>query len=852
MNSQNERHATLQPDDKLSQFQIVRRLSAGTHAVSWLGRDPVLRRDVLIKQILTENASEAFRQHFDEHVRSLRPISDQSPHLPGIIEGIHDTRGTFLVRQYVPGKSLADATAQRDEPASARGALHVLTGLGQALETIHTADLRHGNIKPANVLLARDGSIQLADTGVARLAAEEQALSLEAARYLAPELCRGEEADGRADLYALGFLLYELLAGPRGFERAFQSVLRDQRQQAMRWIKWHTNPRLTAPPLRELNPTVPETLSALIERLMEKDPAKRVPSASDLNHAIERHFSKRAEEAPEPTAAAYADTDPKALPDSEPSGPTADEPAPNTWRGWIAGGALAASLAVAGVLGYTLLEQNGQQRIHQAQALLEEAQSHYGTGDFTKARDQHQQVLKQLPADHALHGEARAGLLAAKVQLALEDDAYQQARQTLTELEQLDAASAQRLRRLRERVDSAASFAEAVQRVEAEIEAGNFDEARNRIAQWRELSLAADERQTLEQLHRRTTAMQRQQQAERAIAEAREYATQGNRQQALEHLREARDRYDTASLREAIDRIERQREVDQLTAQARQAQDTDNHERAVSLYKEAVERMETEALKQKLRSAQAQAAIARGRRLARADNRIAAREAFNEALGYVEKDSRPHQTAQRELRELEVATERTSLVQMGDKALAEEQYDVAVRQYERAVELEEGDDDRNVRGKLRRARLQHLLEQGDRALHEGAYDRAEDLYQQAQAMEPDKEKVKQGLARAQDHLAYREHLMAGDRHREAGRYVEAKRAYSRARDVLETREAKQRLDDAEYQQLLVQAEDYIERGEWEPARATLLTIQNRLRDSERVRQLLQEVRDGRDQNQTTS
>ena len=129
--------------------------------------------------------------------------------------------------------------------------------------------------------------------------AQQHALSLGSVRYMAPELFRDEPVDGRADIYALGMIAYEMLAGRNAFEDAFKIVLRDQRNQPLRWMKWHTNLRAKAPPLTQLNPKASPALSDLVARMIEKDPSSRIASAHELLRAIRRHFAT-AGDAPAP------------------------------------------------------------------------------------------------------------------------------------------------------------------------------------------------------------------------------------------------------------------------------------------------------------------------------------------------------------------------------------------------------------------------------------------------------------------------------------------------------------------------------------------------------------------------
>jgi tetratricopeptide (TPR) repeat protein/predicted Ser/Thr protein kinase len=284
----------LGPGDKLDKFEVVEQIGAGGMSVVWKGYDRLLDRYVAIKQLTPMGGlddDDEFRERFRQEAKIQKRLAAGSKNLVRVVEFVEEQRGLFIVMEYVDGPSLEELLEQSDQPMEQRQALGIIGATALALESIHAQGVIHRDLKPSNILLPRVGGLKVCDFGLSMLTADGEAPSAGSVRYMAPELFRNDQVGPRADIYALGIIAYEMLAGRSRFNEAFKVVLRDQRNQALRWMKWHTNMRVTAPPLAQTNPEVPQTLSDLVARMMEKDPAQRVPSATDLLGAIRRHFA---------------------------------------------------------------------------------------------------------------------------------------------------------------------------------------------------------------------------------------------------------------------------------------------------------------------------------------------------------------------------------------------------------------------------------------------------------------------------------------------------------------------------------------------------------------------------------
>jgi tetratricopeptide (TPR) repeat protein len=835
----------LKPGDTLSQFQVMQQLGSGGSSVVWQGYDSLLDRYVAIKQLLVSpEREEAFHTRFRQEVAMLKQLGEQEPRLVKLIEAIDDHRGAFIITEYVDGPSLEQLLASSGQPSAIRGAMRILYALSQALMTLHQQGVIHRDLKPTNLLLPRSGGLKICDLGLATLIAEQEALTLGSARYMAPELFRGEQADGRADLYAVGMILYEMLAGRSQFEKTFKTLVRDPRNQAMRWMKWHTNNRLTAPALNSLNPQVPQRLSDLIGRMMEKDPAKRLSSAEELNQVIERHFNKQSAASGAAVTPGASPTDTaEETPIAQHSGDTAPLPKRRAWP-WAVGGITAGIVAVA-FGAWLAVSASGPdsraQAIAEARQLIDTAQSAYTDGQFAKAQRQFQQAVDQLPKAHNLRPEAEAGLLSAQVRVHVAADEFDQARDQLSALESRDITSARRLQRLRDELEQAETFTRSMDQIESHLQAGELEQAQRKLQRWTGLNLPEAEQSRFESLRVAVAGRMRQRRVASILEAVNRQVERGDRAAAIERLTEAQDRYESPKLRQRLEQLQTQKAFESLRQRAERARTAGEPAKAIDYLKQALELQEDEAVRRQLRMLQARQAIQRGQRMEQAENLAAARQAFNRALGFAPADTPEKTRAETALNAIERTTERQTLVQLGEQAMREENYDVAIRQFQRAIDLDPGDQDAELRQQLTAAKAGQLVAQGERALHAGDYDKAKSLFEQAKELNTSAAGTEAGLKRVNKHLTYQEHLMAGDKLRDRARYAQAKLEYRKARQALATEQINQRLNDVEYELLLAQAQSYIAAEQWQSAAALLRTAQKR-RDSQMVRQLLDKVR----------
>lgn len=254
-----------------NRYEILERIGTGGMAVVYKAKCHRLNRLVAVKILKSDLAQdEDFRRRFNAESQAVAQLSH-----PNIVSVYDVSRGgdtEYIVMELIDGITLKQYMEKRGR-LNWRESLHFITQIMRGLSHAHSRGIVHRDIKPQNVMVLRDGSVKVADFGIACLENAAQTLTQEAlgsVHYISPEQARGDRTDARSDIYSAGVVLYEMLTGRLPFEG----------DSAVSVAIQHLSSVPLAP--REIDPDIPEQLELICMKAMAPDLERRYPSAEAM------------------------------------------------------------------------------------------------------------------------------------------------------------------------------------------------------------------------------------------------------------------------------------------------------------------------------------------------------------------------------------------------------------------------------------------------------------------------------------------------------------------------------------------------------------------------------------------
>jgi eukaryotic-like serine/threonine-protein kinase len=258
-------------------YRLEERVAAGGMGEVWRATDLLLERSVavkLLRESLAEDpiVAERFRRE------ALLAAQVSHPNMAGVYDYVQGEGRPGIVMEFVEGETLAQRLA-REGHLSVADSVRVADGILSALRSAHETGIIHRDVKPGNVMLTANGGVKVTDFGIARAVTDhtltETGAVIGTAHYLSPEQVAGRQATPASDLYSVGAVMYEMLAGKKPFEAETPIAA------AMK--------RLTEepPPVRSVRKDVPEAVARVVSRALVRDPAERYVTADEMRQALD-------------------------------------------------------------------------------------------------------------------------------------------------------------------------------------------------------------------------------------------------------------------------------------------------------------------------------------------------------------------------------------------------------------------------------------------------------------------------------------------------------------------------------------------------------------------------------------
>ena len=856
---------SLKPGAKLGKYEVREQVAAGGMAVIYKAYDPSLDRHVAIKQVASHLAQdERFVERFRSEAQTLARLSGSQANIVNVHELIEQDGQLYLVMEFVEGTTLR---AMMD-----RGPVPLQTGLGVLLSTalglraMHAQGLVHRDLTPMNIMMARDGALKITDFGLFGHSGGRTSLPMGTTKYMAPEMFTGAPVDGRADLYSLGLIAYEMFAGPEKFAQVFKDVLRDERAQQVRWMHWHANAGLRAPSLKDVQPGIPPLISKIVERMMEKDPSKRFGSADQIIRWLRRIFvmhvqgksvslsdsetlEKEMESESAPSVPAVRAGAVPAAP-AEGAVPavaekTAPLPPPRlTWKKAAVWGSAIGGPLVLAAIGLLIWNSVHTGRIQErADAALASADGLYNAGKFGEAAAEYASFVRTPEFQRLSQVEyARWRAYVASAENSLDGKKWEEADRFANEAVQKGAPSDWG-HEFRQRLAAARDIEMRVGDAHRAEQGEKYDDA-IAILQRIQAAYPNADRYAGANLGEWISDLQYKRvnhEYQSKILAGKAAMEKGFADEALRLFQEAREQRETPEVVELIQQVTQRKEYsrwldrgDRLVADKKWAE-------AADAYAKAQQIQPSEAVKKRMDNAKAEglADVARGLKAAGLEDE--ARKKWTEVLQY----NPQHAEALQEIRRYAATEQLESYISAGDQAMAQKQWEEALRSYRSATKaLPRGDDRRKrIEDLMTEARYESAMARARDALARRDWDATRVAALEAQDVKKTPE-ADDLLARLQADQSFYQRLDLAKELLAQGSIVAALKELEAIQKVRDTQEVRKMLDEARYGMHLAKGKYYLSQNQPDTAIGYLklaLALANDDKKKIEVQALLQEA-----------
>jgi len=263
------------PKQKFSRYEIIEELGIGGMATVYRAYDPLFEREVALKVLKRELLEDPeLKERFERETKIVAKLEHAA--IVPVYDVGYDNGQLFYVMRLMTGGSLSERI--NEGTLNLEQISYILLRLADALDYAHRKGIVHRDLKPGNILFDEVGNAFISDFGIAKFAQAATRITqsgiIGTPRYMSPEQARGDETDGRSDLYTLGVLFFEILSGQAPFEATTPLALA---------FKHATE---TAPNILDINPSLPPDLGNILKKTLEKDPNDRYQTCAEFANAF--------------------------------------------------------------------------------------------------------------------------------------------------------------------------------------------------------------------------------------------------------------------------------------------------------------------------------------------------------------------------------------------------------------------------------------------------------------------------------------------------------------------------------------------------------------------------------------